>query len=584
MPTTSADILVIGQAARRYVSRIAKPSSCQVKTVPCAEACSDAFPTVVADAQFDFFDYLRFGETMLALRERVAAAGDLVLVRHPGTRDDYFVYRDDTFFRTEFPAAWEADFEHVEVVEQDGFLLLKAIRRRALEEANPLRAARPWGHLAHVFTYASHDLPPPEYAWIPATFRCNLRCRTCSVRNSPPGADISAELIDRIFDAVGQSLEVVNVTGIGEPLFSRTWPRLRLRIRERPYRRLEIVTNAMLLSEEEVRDMMRPEHPTILVISIDGARRETFEFIRDRARWDRLVQTMEMISRLRQELRPGPLFTLAVDFVAVKDNIAELPELIPQLAAWGVDMLIVIEMGDWVTNRDFYYEQALRFYPELANKYYDEARVIAARYPFRQVFIPPNYTLEAASATLAHRDARKGRAWARARQTLRPLYRAFTQSGAGRILGRAALALIEAYCSRPVGLPSSLKQRLQQQLAISRVEGFGEFRRVRGFCEVVARRAYFHIDGQIANCCGLMEPHFGNLKETDFSAIWSGPRWREFRLRNLFGFPHTACYYCTLSYGLPESNPENFMAAHRLAPGENRLARHLRRLRRDFPR
>ena len=578
MVGSAESTLVIGRVPQDVQDVLIPAVGADICRAADARACGGMFPRVIADASFDYFDYLRFGEELLALRDRVAVGGELALVRRPGQRDSYFVYRDDQFFRHEFPAVFEADFERVEVIEDAGHLCLRASGRRPRDDADQRRSQLPWRHLAHAFTFAGPFLPPPNYAWVPATFRCNLRCRTCSVRNDPPGADISTELIDRMFDAIGASLDVINVTGIGEPLFARSWPHLRRRIRERPWRRLEIVTNAMLLTEEEVRDMMREDHPTILVVSIDGARKETFEYIRDRAKWERLEAAMDMIARLRRELNPGPLFALGVDFVAVKDNITELPELIPRLAAWGVDLLLVIEMGDWRVNHDFYYEQALRFHPRLANEYYDKARAVAARYPFRLVSIPPNYTDEAVAAVEQREQARPGILW----RVARPIYRALRAAPPSQALGRAAVRLLDAWCARPVGLPRRAAWWVRQQLAMSRIEGFGEFRRVQGFCDVIAERAYLHLDGQLATCCGLMDPKFGNLCDTGFGEIWHSPAWRELRLRNLFGFPHTGCYFCTLPYGLPEKNPENYMAAHQPGRHENWLAGLLRRLHRDW--
>jgi MoaA/NifB/PqqE/SkfB family radical SAM enzyme len=576
MPQTQHRCLIVGKLPEALSSRFLPEQ--ETKPQRCAHVPQNGkFDRVVAEARFDYFDFLRFGEELVQLRDCVAPGGELILIRKRGTTDRFFVYRDDDFFAHEFPAAWQADFQEVMCGGDSQALWIHAKGRRLPEDAEQLRAALPWGHLAHLFTFASQGLKPPNYIWVPATFRCNLRCRTCSVRNSPPGKDVSPELIDQIFDAVGAAAEVVNVTGIGEPFFSRSWPHLRRRIRERPYRRLEIVTNGMLLTEDEVRDMMRPEHPTILIVSIDGARKETFEYIRDRARWERLVATMEMIARLRRELQPGPGFSLGVDFVAVRDNIRELPELIPKLAEWGVDLVLVIEMGDWEVNRDFFAEQALRFYPRLANEYYDKARAIASQYPFRLVSIPPNYTEDAIAALeRASTPAPQQPVWRRA---ARRIFHGLSAAPWGRAVCRLGLGLLEWYCAHPWGMPRRVGDWLRQQVAMSRLDGFGEFARVRGFCEVIAERAYFHIDGEVGSCCGLMKPTFGNFQREGFEAVWHGALWRELRLRNLLGFPHSACYYCTLPYALPSKNPENFMAAHQLRPGENWLAQALRRWR-----
>jgi molybdenum cofactor biosynthesis enzyme MoaA len=539
-------------------------------------------PRVVADGNFDFLTYLEFGTYLLKLRELVQAGGSLLFVRKKGLTDEFFPFRGDAFFRTDLPQIWEVDFAHSQLIEEGDFLIWEFCDRRPAEEADAARAKLPWRHLAHIFDFAGDNLRPPRYAWIPATFRCNLRCRTCSVRNSPPGQDMSDELIDAIFNAVGEHLEWVNVTGIGEPFFARTWPHLHRRIRERPYRWMDIVTNGLLLREDDVREMMKPENPTILLLSIDAARKETFEYIRDRAKWERLLEVIAMVRRIREEMKPGPHFVWGIDFVALRDNIAELLELIPMAAEWGMEFLIVIEMGDWVQNRDFFREQALRFYPQLANEYYRKARELAARYPFQLVSIPPDYTPEAVAAmhqvTETHDSARPGYFT----RGVRLLANRLLSRRVGRKIFRSALLAVDWYLTHPIGLPRRTRSWLRQQVGMSRYETLGEFRRVHGFCEVVAERIYFHVDGDTALCCGMLEPRFGKFDPEKFHEHWNKPALRDFRLMNLLGYPHGACFYCTLPYGLPEKNPENLIATHKVPPNENRLAFFLRKLRRKL--
>jgi hypothetical protein len=369
------------------------------------------------------------------------------------------------------------------------------------------------------------------------------------------------------------------VTGIGEPLCSRAWEHLHARIRQRPLRRLELVTNAMLLREEHVRSMMCPENPTTLILSIDGNTKETYEFVRDGANWERLMAAMETIQRLRRELRPGPHFQLGVDFVALKDNVAELPGLIGRLGEWQVDLVFVIEMGDWETNREFFSAQALRFYPALANRHYALARAEAAQHPFALVSIPPDF----GGAVLKREGVQPARRGVRAWRMLCSGYDRIRANPGARRVARVLLRLAEAYCRHPRGLPERLAGWVRQQYAMARYPTLGEFRRVGGFCPVVVERAYFHVNGDVSACCGLPQPVFGNLSTAEFASIWDSAEYREFRIMNVLGYPHAGCYYCTLPYGLPRKNPENFIAAHRLPPHANWLARVLRKMRADLP-
>jgi MoaA/NifB/PqqE/SkfB family radical SAM enzyme len=573
-------ILIVGKVPRRILNETV-PAGTRTVRISLPDAAPDPFPQVIAEAGFDCFRFLDFANHLVSLRNAVAVGGTLVLVRRiRGIRDGFFCFRDDTFFRDELPAAWEADFGQVSLRESRGCLVLEMRNRHPAEEAARRLDALPHGSRARLFQLAEGS-PLPRFIWTAATTRCNIRCRTCSIGNSPPGKDMSDEVIDRIFDSVGPHVDVVNVTGIGEPLFSGTWKHLYSRIRERPHRWMEVVSNGILLREADIRDMMKPENPTLLLISIDGNSKETYEFVRDRAKWEQVLGAMDMIKRLRNELKPGTHFALAVDFVAVKDNVHELPGLIERLAGWGVNMVIVIEMGDWETNREFFSTQALRFHPELANKYYALARAEAAKHPFAVVSIPPDYSTDVIALQAATPPPGADRT-PLPRRVFRRLVNTLRGNRTSRAFARAMLRALVACLRNPVLAPPRLAARLRRQAALVQYETLGDFKRVKGYCSVVAERAYFHANGDIATCCGIPFAMFGNIRQEDFTAVWNSPQLREFRIMNLLGYPHSGCYFCTLPFGLPEKNPENFLAAHRLPPGTNRLARILRRLRREL--
>jgi MoaA/NifB/PqqE/SkfB family radical SAM enzyme len=539
------------------------------------------FDLVVADGGFFTMGFLAFAEYLLHLRDALKPGGTLVLIRKPiSFHDEFFIYRSDEFFENELPAAAAADFAETCIGSWKKYRTLEMKGRLAPEEAESRRAAQPVDSLVHLFSMAAGS-PYPSYIWTAPTTRCNLRCRTCSVRGGPPGEDMSDEIIDRIFDTLDESAELINVTGIGEPLFSRTWKHLYARVRGKAGRMLEIVSNGVLLTEEVVREMMKPGNRTSLVISVDGNSQETFEWIRDRGKWDRMVSVMEMIRRVRHELQPGPSFWLGVDFTAIKENIHELPAFVERAATeWEVDGVLVIDMGDWITNREFFLEQAIRFHPELANKYFGLAREMATKHRIRFFSCPDDFSTESIERI-------------NSRTSLPPLPRLLrvlqsTLGGIADLCGRAALTrrlaakaerLAEAWLRNAVGLPRGLRQRLRQQVEMADNDAFGHYSRVKGYCRVVNERAFFHTNGDVASCCGLIYTMFGNIRREPFDAIWNSPTYREFRIMNLLGYPHSACFYCTLPYGLPAKNPENFISQHSLPYGSNRLARNLRKAR-----
>jgi MoaA/NifB/PqqE/SkfB family radical SAM enzyme len=574
MAGTDNRTLVIGRVPERLLAGPAGIAREAVVRADRPEGLADGpFRAVAFEGQWDWLRFLPFGERVSALVGLVAEGGSLVLFKRPRprVRDDVFVFRTDAFFREEMPEAGRAAFERVEYAEREGWQMVVWRGRRSWDGTKAALAALPHDSLAWLPVVAGRA-PRPRRIWMAATTRCNIRCRTCSVRyRAEPGSDMEGLVIERVFAEIGADVDAVNVTGIGEPIFSRHWPKLYAGIRAKPRRDLEIVSNGMLLTEDLVRDMMRPEHPTSLAISVDGATRETFESIRDRGKWDRLTQAMAMIRRVREEMQPGPDFRLAANFVAIRSNVHELPDFVRLAAEWGVDNLVIIDMGEWVGNEEYFRAEALRFHPRLANHWLALAREEAGRHRFQSVHIPPDFSDEVIALAESAGDGRERLSGRRAGRLFAVLSAAAARP-AGQRLVRGAVRAVERMAFWPV--PGAAW--LRREVAASRYDGLGTFRRIKGYCSVVHERAYFHPDGDVAACCGLLSPVFGNILAQPFDDIWHGDAYREFRVMNLLGFPHPACFYCTLPYGLPSKNPANFAAAHKSHRTSHWLARGLR--------
>lgn len=558
---------VLDQAGISICSDCVETRSVPLETNP-------AYHQVIALTRFDFFSFLEFGKQLQQFRDLVLPGGELVLMRKADSiSNDFFCFRTSEFFRTELGAAGEVDFEEISTSDVGAFIIVRMKNRRVLDLADKRRASLRHDSLARIFELVQGS-PHPNFIWTATTTRCNIRCHTCSVRNAPPGSDMQPDVIDRIFHELNDDVEMVNVTGIGEPLFSRHWQALHDHVRSKPGRTLDVVTNAILLREEQVRDMMRQENPTWLCVSIDGATKETFEAIRDRAKWEQVTRAMEMIQRVRAELQPGDRFRLGISFVAIKSNAHELPELIRLCSGWGADWLIVVEMGDWETNREFFHSEALRFFPAYANDCYAKARAEAALQPDIDVSLPPDFSQSVINEQNGKIGVKEEESPNRSRSHLRQLS---ARTGIRSSAKKAAVKVVELLLRFPAILPAALREYVETQQALLKHPALGSFKRVKGYCSVVEERAYFHANGDVTPCCGMLETRFGNIMSDSFDSIWNSEAYKEFRIRNLLGYPDESCYYCTLSYGLPEKNPENYVAAHRLPARATRLLRLWRR-------
>ncbi|NPV87818.1 MAG: radical SAM protein [Anaerolineae bacterium] len=194
------------------------------------------------------------------------------------------------------------------------FGLQKGARLRLEEDENVLRLSRSSASLARV------NIEPTNI--------CNLDCRTCmrNVWDEPPG-NMSSETFARILEGVRQCdpLPRLFFGGFGEPL---SHPRIleMLAAAKALGVTVELITNGILLDERLCRELIALRLDRLWV-SLDGATPESYADVRLGAA---LPQVLANLARLRdlkrQTYSREP--RLAIAFVAMRRNIAQLPEIL----------------------------------------------------------------------------------------------------------------------------------------------------------------------------------------------------------------------------------------------------------------
>ncbi len=215
-------------------------------------------------------------------------------------------------------------------VEQDGRLALppELIARYGLkpgaevwvdDDLNTLRLRRPITHLAKVY--------------IEPTNRCNLTCVTC-VRNvwTESLGHMSMATFARLIEGLRAFTPppVAFFGGFGEPLAHRDIVAMVTQAKALGAR-VELITNGTLLDEALARQLIMAQLD-VLWVSLDGPTPESFADVRLGAA---LPQILDNVMRFR-ELRSGgyyPVPEIGVAFVAMKRNMAQLPDLLA-LSRW----------------------------------------------------------------------------------------------------------------------------------------------------------------------------------------------------------------------------------------------------------
>lgn len=185
------------------------------------------------------------------------------------------------------------------------------------EGSNEIRLLRPTSHLAKVY--------------IEVTNLCNLDCITCmrNVWGEPPGK-MSDQTFERIFETVkGMSpLPTVFFGGYGEPLIHHRLVEWVKRFKELGVR-VEVITNGLLLTEERSLQFIRAGLD-MLWVSLDGSSPESYADVRLGSSLPQVIENLKNLSRIRYKATDidNTKPNLGIAFVAMKDNIADLPEVL----------------------------------------------------------------------------------------------------------------------------------------------------------------------------------------------------------------------------------------------------------------
>ncbi|GIE59626.1 hypothetical protein Aoc01nite_50280 [Actinoplanes octamycinicus] len=211
------------------------------------------------------------------------------------------------------------------------------------------------------------DPPLPAHLQVEVTSACNLRCTMCLVRYRPPVNKLAGAMPLELFHRLVGELPLRQLTlqGLGEPLLSPHLPEM-IATAVRGGIRVGFNTNATLLNRRRAEELVA-SRVDWLHVSLDGAGPEVYEAIREGARFDTVLGNLAGLVAAKRAAGSATPW-IRVVFVAMRDNVAELPALVRLLAGIGVNELRVQNLshsfddtgtGGYDEIRDFTARQAL---------------------------------------------------------------------------------------------------------------------------------------------------------------------------------------------------------------------------------
>lgn len=180
------------------------------------------------------------------------------------------------------------------------------------------------------------NLKMPTHMHFNLTQRCNIKCRICrpddEKNNSLPS--LSKEVIDKVINEVFDHLKQLRMDSSGELLISKHLPYV---LEEATKRNLPIFasSNGMALNEEKAELLCNSSLETIQ-ISLDSPEKETLEWIRRGAKFEKVLKAAENLVAART--KAGKKFP-KIDFHAalIKQNLEQLPDLVRLAKKTGIE-------------------------------------------------------------------------------------------------------------------------------------------------------------------------------------------------------------------------------------------------------
>ena len=203
---------------------------------------------------------------------------------------------------------------------------------------------RSWNRAKLLFSYLLRRdklaALPVEYI-VETTAKCNLYCPMCPREtHKQPKADMSESVFERLVRESGATAEHMMLIGLGEPFMD---PHIfeRIELCHRHSISTLLSTNGTFLDERLAGRVLDSPLEQI-TLSFDGARKETFEFYRKGAKFEKVRDNFVRFARLKHER--GSKLQVVVQMVRMEGNAGEVEDF---LSFWsglpGVDQVRIKE-------------------------------------------------------------------------------------------------------------------------------------------------------------------------------------------------------------------------------------------------
>ncbi len=370
----------------------------------------------------------------------------------------------------------------------------------------------------------------PFDIYLETTTKCNLTCIMCSRQKYyGPGKHMEGPILERVQAEIVPYAQNLCISSFGEPLLYPDIGRLLEVARRFPRLELGMFTNLLLVDEDWARKLV-DSRVAYLKVSIDGATRETYEKIRRGGKWDRLIQALETLNRVKRERRSRyPILDLAV--VGLTANVHEIP-LFVEFAKRYEFASLKVDANVWIDDEEMDY-LSLTHAKRKTNAMFRAgyARAIELGIHSNLYKVPFDIAEQESMKEFENERRRRQRNWAEKlrrfvryfRPTAYRLHKIYSAAGKSLLLFPAMLVII-LYDHFLRGYIFPARRYLHPtpyEAPLSR-------------CGIPWTHTYIRLDGKVNPCC-YSSVVMGDLTTQSFEEIWNGSLYRSLRLSIVTG-------------------------------------------------
>ncbi len=190
----------------------------------------------------------------------------------------------------------------------------------------------------------------PPNIQIEPTSLCNLRCIMCyqsdksfSSKSAGFMGYMKLDLLKKIIDEIEGKIEAVTFASRGEPTLHGDLDEF-LKYCDGKFLGLKLNTNATLLNEKKINSLLSSDLQS-LVLSIDEKNKENYEKIRVNAKFEKIMQNLELLKNIREKNYKNSKLKIRISGVKINtdQNIEEMNKFYNEFA----DEIVLVDYDPW---------------------------------------------------------------------------------------------------------------------------------------------------------------------------------------------------------------------------------------------